>query len=158
MSQQKTQAVKKAETFDKAQLILFGVVPTLDGIAEMLARRDDNSTGGDDLAASILHYGAEVLMAVLADEPMPEAPELLLSLKLEDKIEGEIFRPLFSANARMWLGFASGQLKRNGELLIRLDPNTEGKDDKTGRALLFVRRMVLALLGEGEMPDMAKPI
>lgn len=158
MSQPKTQTVKKAETFDRVQLVLFGVVPTLDGIAEMLARRDDNSTGGDDLAASVLHFGAEVLTAVLTDEPMPETPELLLSLQLESKIEGEIFRPLFSGSARMWLGFASGQLKRNGELLIRLDPNTEGKDDKTGRALLFVRRMILALLGEGEMPDMAKPI
>ena len=149
---------KKNSSIETAQLVLFGVVPTLDGIAEMLARRDDNATGGDDLAASILHYGAEVLLAVLMDEPLPEVPDALLSLKLEEKIDGETFKPLFSANARMWLSFASGQLRRNGELLIRLDPNSEGKDDKTGRALLFVRRMILALVGQGEMPDLVKPV
>lgn len=75
-----------------------GLAPYLGALGTSLEGIDENTTGGDDFAGAILLYAAEVISAIVANEDIPEFPDVLRQ-GTSDKITGIGRVILISANA-----------------------------------------------------------
>lgn len=61
---------------DRLSLILTIISPQLETASKLLAAKDANTTGKDDMVAKILHYAHVSIDAVVNDQPLPQAPVL----------------------------------------------------------------------------------
>lgn len=64
---------------EKWKFYLMIAAPNLDAVSRMLAAKDANTTGSDDVAAAFLHYTSLAINAILQDQPVPEMPKSLAS-------------------------------------------------------------------------------
>lgn len=63
--------------FNKTDMVLMIISPQLETASKLLAAKDANSTGKDDLLAAILHYAHIAIDAVENDRELPALPEVL---------------------------------------------------------------------------------
>ncbi len=68
----------------RLDLILTFVTPQLQVAAQLLRRRDTDSTGADDLTADILDFASRAISAIQNGLPLPDLPESLRPKPEED--------------------------------------------------------------------------
>lgn len=106
-------------------LNLEAFIPYLGATGQALIDLDENKSGADDFAGALLVYAADVISAVLADDELPELPDVLKT-GVADKITGVSRAVLIVANSALTIarfqvsGRAAKALKYVSEAVSQL--------------------------------------
>lgn len=68
----------------KLEITLMFAMPQMKIAAQLLRKKDANSTGSDDIAADIMDYAADAVTAVQNGFPLPDLPA---SLRPKEKVD-----------------------------------------------------------------------
>lgn len=97
-------------------LNFLAVAPYLAATGNALVNLDEDVKGADDVAGTLLIYGADVILAIAGSEPLPALPEILAKGTTE-KITGAARVSLIVASSV--LGIARFQVTGKAAVILR---------------------------------------
>lgn len=97
-------------------LNFLSVAPYLAATGNALSNLDENTSGADDLAGTLLQYAADVILVIAHGEDLPQLPEILAKGTTE-KITGATRVSLIVASSV--LGIARFQVVGKAQAILR---------------------------------------
>lgn len=139
------------------------ITSILKGVSRVLIDRDNDRKDADDIAGNVLRHVADCLSALLSPVPqfppfpsIPFEPPGALSPEGKRDAKRQYLRTIYAdkrrGSSRLWVDFAIEYLQQFGGVLVSLDADNAGLDDRLGVTLIYGAEILRALLDGGDLP------
>lgn len=158
-----TTAKEGAPQFPTNFFLVAQITSILKGVARVLKERDTDRRDADDIAGNVLGHVADCLSALLSPFPqfppfpaIPFDPPDGLSPEAKRDAKGQYLKTIYSdkrrGSTRLWVEFAAEYLQQFGYVLVSLDADNSGLDDRIGVTLIYGAEILRALLDGADLP------
>lgn len=141
------------------------ITAILKGVARVLKERDTDRRDADDIAGNVLGHVADCLSALLSPFPqfppfpsIPFDPPDGLSPEAKREAKTQYLKTIYAdkrrGSTRLWVDFAAEYLQQFGYVLVSLDADNAGVDDRIGVTLIYGAEILRALLDGAELPTL----
>lgn len=152
-----------APQFPTNVFLVAQITSILKGVARVLKERDTDRRDADDIAGNVLGHVSDCLSALLSPFPqfppfpsIPFEPPDGLSPEAKREAKGQYLKTIYSdkrrGSTRLWVDFAAEYLQQFGFVLVSLDADNSGLDDRIGVTLIYGAEILRAVLDGAELP------
>lgn len=139
------------------------ITSILKGVARVLKERDTDRRDADDIAGNVMMHVADCLSALLSPFPqfppfpsIPFEPPDALSPEGKRDAKTQYLKTIYAdkrrGSTRLWVEFAAEYLQQFGFVLVSLDADNSGLDDRIGITLIYGAEILRAVLDGGDLP------